>query len=62
MDANFLSGRLVSFRDNSHQEMNFIGLRNEVLSLLHFFFFRGEREGKEKEPGAVGAKLLRIEF
>ena len=61
MDANFLSARLVSFRDNSHQEMNFIGLRNEVLSLLHFFF-RGEREGKEKEPGAVGAKLLRIEF
>ena len=61
MDANFLSARLVSFRDNSHQEMNFIGLRNEVLSLLHFFFW-GERERKEKEPGAVGAKLLRIEF
>ena len=60
-DANFLSVCLVSFRDNSHQEMNFIGLRNELLSLLHSFYF-WERERKEKEPGAVGAKLLRIEF
>lgn len=57
----FIGLSLVSFRDKSHQEMNFIGLRNEVLSMLHsFYFWEGER--KEKEPRAVGAKLLRIEF